>query len=153
MVRTKYMIPRKEEGIACAMATELNISPKHAIEIASFIKRMNADDAITYLEQVRKLKKAIPFRRFKRNVAHKRGLKKLSAGRYPTKAAGEYIRLLNSVKKNAEYIGLDIGSLKIVHIAANRGRPFTSFFPRAMGRGTPKKRETVNLEVIVKEVS
>jgi large subunit ribosomal protein L22 len=36
---------------------------------------------------------------------------------------------------------------------ANRGRCHEGFFPRAMGRATPKKRETVNIEVIVKEVA
>ena len=153
MVRTEYMTAIGGENTARAMATELDISPKHAIEIASLLRKMNADDAIEYLNQVVTLKKAVPFRRFKRNVAHKHGLVATPSGRYPVKAAREYIRLLTSVKKNAEYIGLDTASLKIVHIAANRGRRFNSFFPRAMGRATPKRRETVNLEVIVKEVS
>lgn len=153
MVRTKYMTEMKADNTARAMATELDISPKHAIEIASFLRQMNTDDAITYLSQVVALKKAIPFRRFTKNVAHKHGLTKWPAGRYPIKAAQEYVRLLTSVKKNAEYIGLDTTALTIVHIAANRGRQFTGFFPRAMGRATPKRRETVNLEVVVREVS
>lgn len=153
MVRTKYMTEMKAENTARAMATELDISPKHAIEIATFLRQMNADDAINYLSQVVALKKPIPFHRFTRNVAHKHGLAKWPAGRYPTKAAQEYLRLLTSVKKNAEYIGLDTAALTIVHIAANRGRRFTGFFPRAMGRATPKRRETVNLEVVVREVS
>jgi large subunit ribosomal protein L22 len=153
MVRTNYSKEMSGEDTARAMATELDISPKHAIEIAAFLRRKNTDDAIAYLAQVRDLQKAIPFRRFKRNVAHKRGLPTVASGRYPVKAAKEYIRLLESVKKNAEYIGLDTGALKIVHITANRGRRTTGFFPRAMGRATPKRRETVNLEVIVREVS
>jgi len=153
MVRTNYMIELGGENTARAMATELDISPKHAIEIAAFLRRKNADDAIEYLTLVKDLKKAIPFRKFKRNVAHKHGISKVASGRYPVKAAKEYIRLLESVKKNAEYIGLDVTALKIVHIAANRGRRVTGFFPRAMGRATPKRRETVNLEVVVREVS
>ncbi len=153
MVRTNYSREMRGENTARAMATELNISPKHAIEIAAFLRRKNTDDAIIYLTQVRDLQKAIPFRRFKRNVAHKHGLSPVASGRYPVKAAGEYLRLLESVKKNAEYIGLDTGALKIVHITANRGKRTDAFFPRAMGRATPKRRETVNLEVIVREVS
>jgi len=153
MVRTQYSKEIRGENTARAMATELDISPKHAIEIAAFLRRKNTDDAIEYLTSVRDLKKAIPFRRFKRNVAHKRGLSPVASGRYPVKAAKEYIKLLESVKKNAEYIGLDTGALKIVHVSANRGRRITGFFPRAMGRATPKRRETVNLEVIVREVS
>lgn len=140
------------EEFARAKAHEVDISPKHAIEIARFIRRMNADDAIRYLEQVVDLKKAIPFRRFNRKVAHKRGLTKGCSGRYPEKAARAYLRVLASVKKNAEYTGLDAANLKIVHVAANRGRGFDSFMPRAMGRATPKRRERVNIEIIVKEV-
>ncbi len=73
-------------------------------------------------------------------------------GEYPVKASKVYIRVLESVKKNAEYIGLDADNLEIIHVSANRGRAQKSFFPRAMGRATPKVRETVNLEVVVREV-
>ncbi len=140
------------EGFARAKANELPISPKHAIEIANFIRFMRTDAAIDYLNQVVEKKKAIPFKRFNRNVAHRRGLQGWDAGRFPQKAAQEFIRLLESVGKNAEYSGLDTTKLKIVHVSANRGRRFEGYFPRAMGRATPKRRETVNLEVIVKEV-
>jgi large subunit ribosomal protein L22 len=50
------------------------------------------------------------------------------------------------------YIGLDADNLEIINVSANRGRAQKSFFPRAMGRATPKVRETVNLEVVVREV-
>ncbi len=141
------------DNIARAKANELPISPKHAIEIADFIKNKTTKEAIAYLEDVVDLKKAIPFKKFNRNVAHKRGLDKWDAGRFPVKASGSYIRLLKSAEKNAEYIGLDTENLKIVHVAANRGRAFRAIFPRAMGRATPKRRETVNIEVIVREVA
>jgi len=152
MARTGYTMQVEGEEFARAKANEVDISPKHAIEIARFIRRMNADDAIQYLEQVVDLKKAIPFRRFNKKVAHKRGLTKWCGGRYPEKAARAYLRVLASVKKNAEYTGLDAANLKIVHVAANRGRGFDSMMPRAMGRATPKRRERVNIEIIVKEV-
>ena len=141
------------EEYARAKAHEVDISPKHAIEIARFIRRMNADDAIAYLEQVVALEKAIPFRRFNKKVAHKRGLVKAAGGRYPEKAARAYLKVLASVKKNAEYTGLDAANLRIIHASANRGRGFDSFMPRAMGRATPKRRERVNIEIIVKEVA
>lgn len=152
MARVAYGTTIAGENIARGKANELPISPKHAIEIAQFIKRKRANDAIAYLEQVVIRKKAIPFRRFNRNVAHRHGLEGWDAGRYPKKASEAYIRLLESVKKNAEYIGLDTEKLEIVHAAANRGRAQKGFFPRAMGRATPKMRETVNIEIIVREV-
>jgi large subunit ribosomal protein L22 len=153
MARIDYSQKITGDNIAKAKANELNMSPKHSIEIATFIRHQRVNDAIAYLNEVVSLKKAIPFRRFNRNVAHKRGLPgNWDAGRYPVKASKAYIRVLESVKKNAEYIGLDPDNLEIIHASANRGRAQKSFFPRAMGRATPKVRETVNLEVVVREV-
>jgi large subunit ribosomal protein L22 len=153
MARIDYSQKISGDNIAKAKANELNMSPKHSIEIATFIRHQRVNDAIAYLNEVVGLKKAIPFRRFNRNVAHKRGLPgNWDAGRYPVKASKAYIRVLESVKKNAEYIGLDADNLEIIHVSANRGRAQKSFFPRAMGRATPKVRETVNLEIVVREV-
>jgi large subunit ribosomal protein L22 len=153
MARIDYSQKISGDNIAKAKANELNMSPKHSIEIATFIRHQRVNDAIAYLNEVVGLKKAIPFRRFNRNVAHKRGLPgNWDAGRYPVKASKAYIRVLESVKKNAEYIGLDADNLEIIHVSANRGRAQKSFFPRAMGRATPKVRESVNLEVVVREV-
>jgi len=153
MARTGYSTEIEGENVARAKANEVPVSPKHSIEIARFIRNMTTSEAKAYLADVVALKKPIPFKRFKRNVAHKRGLSKWPAGRYPVKAAEAYIRLIESVEKNAEYIGLDPASLRIEHVAANRGRGFRAFFPRAMGRATPKRRETVNIEIVVTEVA
>ncbi|MDV4342332.1 50S ribosomal protein L22 [Methanoculleus sp. YWC-01] len=153
MARTGYSAQIEGENVARAKANELPVSPKHSIEIARFIRKMTTTEAKAYLADVVALKKAIPFKRFNRNVAHKRGLQKWPAGRYPVKAAEAYIRLLESVEKNAEYIGLDVENLRIDHVAANTGRGLRAFFPRAMGRATPKRRETVNIEIVVTEVA
>ena len=154
MARTEYSQKVKGDTVAKAKANELNMSPKHSIEIATFIRHQRVNDAIAYLNEVVKLKKAIPFRKFNRNVAHKRGLPgNWDAGRYPVKASKAYIRILESVKKNAEYLGLDIENLEIIHVSANRGRAQKAFFPRAMGRATPKVRESVYVEVVVREVA
>jgi ribosomal protein L22(archaeal)/L17(eukaryotic/archaeal) len=152
MARTDYSQKIEGENIARAKANELPVSPKHAMEIARFIRNKKTGDAIEYLNLVVDQKKAIPFRKFNRNVAHKKGLEGWDAGRYPKKASLAYIKLLESVSKNAEYIGLDAGNLEIIHVSANRGRGIKAFFPRAMGRATPKRREMVNLEIVVREV-
>jgi large subunit ribosomal protein L22 len=153
MARTGYSTALEGDTLARGKANELPISPKHAMEIARFIRNKKTGEAVAYLEEVVAQKKAIPFRKFNRKVAHKRGLPGWDAGRYPKKASLAYIRLIHSVTKNAEYLGLDIENLRIVHVAANRGRGFEAFFPRAMGRATPKRRETVNIEIVVREVA
>jgi large subunit ribosomal protein L22 len=154
MARIEYSQKVRGDNMARAKANELSMSPKHSIEIAGFIRHQRVNDALAYLNDVVALKKAIPFRRFNRNVAHKRGLPgNWDAGRYPVKASKVYIRLLESVKKNAEYIGLDTENLEIIHASANRGRAQKAYFPRAMGRASPKLHETVNIEIIVREVA
>ena len=152
MARTGYSTPVSGETVARGKANELPISPKHAMEIARFIRNKKTGEAVAYLEEVISAKKAIPFRKYNRKVAQKRGLSGWDAGRYPRKASLAYVRLIHSVTKNAEYLGLDTGNLRIIHAAANRGRGFEGMFPRAMGRATPKRRETVNIEIVVQEV-
>ncbi|MBN2735305.1 MAG: 50S ribosomal protein L22 [Methanomicrobiaceae archaeon] len=152
MARTDYSLKMDGDKIARAKANELPCSPKHSIEIAKFIRGKTTKQAIAYLEDVVALKKAIPFKKFNRNVAHKRGLDKWDAGRYPVKASADYLKLLRSVEKNAEYIGLDTEKLEIFLVSANRGRRMRGVFPRAMGRATPKFAESVNVEIFVREV-
>jgi large subunit ribosomal protein L22 len=151
MARINYSKDIKGAQFARGKVNEAPISPKHAIEIGRFINGMNLVSAETYLQDVVALKKPIPFKRFNRNVAHKRGLDKWDAGRYPEKASRVYLKLLNSLKKNAEYDGLDTENLIIIHVSANRGMRRRGFMPRAMGRATPKDRESVNIEIIVEE--
>ncbi|MCZ2415940.1 MAG: 50S ribosomal protein L22 [Burkholderiales bacterium] len=149
MAKFDYSNQLTGKDIARGRVNEAPISPKHAIEIAGFIRGMKLDDAAAYLKDVVALQKPIPFKRFNRNVPHRKGL----AGWMPanaSKASRVYLRLLNNVK-NAEYNGLEGDQLCIVHVSANRGIRRRSFMPRAMGRATPKDRQTVNIELIVRE--
>lgn len=152
MARTEYS--QKFEGITYVRgkANELPISPKHAIEIARFIRHKKVNDMIDYLDLVIAAKKAIPFRTFRRNIAHKKDLPGCPSGRYPKKAAIAYKTLLLHLKKNAEFSGVDQENLEIIHSSANRGRTIKAFFPRAMGRSSPKHKESVNIEIVAREV-
>ncbi len=151
MARIAYSQNPAGENTARGKVNEAPISPKHAVEIASFLRGKKLDEAEAYLNDVVALKKAIPFKRFNRNVPHRKGLVGWDAGRFPQKAGRVYLRLINSVRKNAEYDGLETDKLRIIHVTANRGVRRRSFMPRAMGRATPKDRDTVNIEMIVRE--
>jgi large subunit ribosomal protein L22 len=85
------------------MGMELHISPKHAREICRTLRGMRANLARTYLEDVIALKRAIPFKRYRRNVAHRHGLVGWDAGRYPEKAAKAVLNVLDNALANAEY--------------------------------------------------
>ena len=136
---------------AKAMAYELNVSPKHCIEILREIRGKKLAVAKTYLEDVIAKKKSVPFKRFNRNVGHKRHQTGWDAGRYPVKACGEILTIIKNAEANAEYKGLDTDNMRVVHAASKKGRVTRGMMPRAMGRATDWNIETVTVEVVLGE--
>ena len=130
---------------------EKTISHKHAREIAVKIKGMSIDKARSYLEDVVRLKRAVPFRRYHNEVGHKSDTGVMS-GRYPQKAAGEFIKLLDNLESNAEYRGMDLDRLRIVNATVHKGRKIQRFIPRAMGRATPKIDILTHIELVAQEI-
>jgi len=139
------------ETTAKAMAYELHISPKHAFEICRAIKGKKVEDAEAYLEAVLEKRVAIPFKRHKKKVAHRSGLKKWYAGRYPVKTCAEILKLIRDARGNAEYKGLDPDAMRIWHVATKKGRTIRGIMPRARGRATPKNTDTVTIEMVLRE--
>jgi large subunit ribosomal protein L22 len=133
------------------MGHELHISPKHAREICRTLRGMKVKNAVPYLEDVIALKKAVPFKRYRRNVAHKHGLVGWDAGRYPEKAARAILEVLKNASGNAEYKGMEPDKMRIYHAGTLRGRLIRGWMPRAMGRATPKNTETVSIEMVLRE--
>lgn len=139
------------EKSAIASGRDLNISYKAACEICNFIRGMKLDEAIEYLEKVVKKDKPIPYTRFTGKIAHHRGIQGRAVVKYPVKASKEIIKVLKNVKANAEYKGLDISKLKLVHIAAMKGPILKRYTERAFGRSTPHNIQLVHIEVAVLE--
>jgi len=134
------------------MGMELHISPKHAREICRTLRGMRANLARAYLEDVIALKRSIPFKRYRRNVAHRHDLVGWDAGRYPEKAAKAVLIVLDNALANAEYKGMESDKMKIFHAGTLKGRTIRGWMPRAMGRATPKNTETVSVEMVLTEV-
>ena len=134
-----------------ASGRELNVSPKAAREICLFIKGRSVPKAKEYLEDVVLFKRSVPFRRYNKEVAHRRTSEKFHAGRFPVKTANSMIKLLDSLVNNADYKGIDPEKLKIIHAAAHRGRKIPGIIPRAFGRATPKENTLVHIEIIASE--
>lgn len=149
MARVKYAYqPKDELNAAKAMGYEMDISFKHAVEICRAIKGRKIDDAIAYLEDVVAMKRAVPFKNHKKKVAHRKGLEKWYAGRYPVKASREIIKVLRNLKANAEYKGLEVNRLVITHAQAKKGRVLKRYMPRAYGRATPRFKVLTTVEVV-----
>ena len=149
MARVNYAYKPKDDAKAAkAMGYEMPISFKHAVEICRAVKGKKIDEAMEFLEDVIEMKKAVPFKKYKKKVAHKAGLNKWYAGRYPQKAAKAILKILKNLEANAEYKGLEVERLKIVHAQAKKGRVLKRYMPRAYGRATPKFRVLTTVEFV-----
>ncbi|MEM1515411.1 MAG: 50S ribosomal protein L22 [Candidatus Bathyarchaeia archaeon] len=133
-----------------ASGRELRVSPKAAREICAAIKGMMLEEAKNFLRKVIVKEVAVPYRRYKKKIPHRRGLD--GAGRYPVKAASKILEVLENSEVNAEYKGLDIEKLKIIHASAYPGAKIRRYTPRAFGRATPKFETLCHVEIVLQEV-
>jgi len=102
--------------------------------ICRFIKNKSIDKAILDLEQVIKLKRAIPF---KGEIPHRKGM---MSGRYPVKASKLFINLLKGLKGNISVNNLDLDKTVIYFASANwASRPLRR-------EGRKAKRTSVTLK-------
>ncbi len=129
--------PKKTEAIA--HGSGIPASKKHSMYICSFIKNKKIDDAIFYLEEVTKLKRAIPF---KGEIPHRKGM---MSGRYPVNASEIFISLLKGLRGNVLVNGMDLEKTRIVTASA-------SWASRPMKREGRRAKRT-NVILIAKEVS
>lgn len=127
---------------------DVQISHKHAREICAAIRGMKIGKAKDYLREVAALKQPVAFRRYKKQVAHRSQLQGFHAGRFPVKAAEEFLRLLDNLEANAEYKGMDLERLAIIHAVAHQGPKIKRFTSRAFGRNSPKYNTLVHAEVV-----
>ena len=149
MARVKYAYkPEDETKAAKAMGYEMPISFKHAVELCRELRGKKVEDAVRYLEEVIEMKRVVPFRKHKKKVAHKSGLEKWYAGRYPQKAAKYLLKVLKNLEANAEYKGLEKDRLVIVHAQAQKGRVIVRYMPRAFGRATPRFQQLTTVEFV-----
>lgn len=135
-----------------ASGREVDVSPKNAREVCVAIKGRLLKDAKEYLEKVQEKEQSVPFRRYKRGGAHRSESPGFHAGAYPVKAAREVLSVLNNLEANAEFKGLDLDRLMIIHAAAQRGRLSKSYTPRSQGRSSPSFNTLVHIEVVGTEV-
>ncbi len=133
-----------------ASARERRISHKHARELARAVRGMRLEAATDYLGAVVRGERAVPFGRFKGQVGH-RSDPGVMAGRYPQKAAAEFLKLLENLESNAEYRGMDVERLRLVGAAAHKGVSVKRFIPRAQGRATPKNNVLTHVEIVARE--
>jgi large subunit ribosomal protein L22 len=137
-----------------AALREKDISHKHAREIALAIKGMSIERARDFLENVIAKHVAVPIRRYNNEVEKRYNIRDVFfSGRFPKKAAGEFLRLLDNLESNGEYKGMDLDRLKIISAVVHKGTKLERFTPRAMGRSSPKIDTLVHVELVAQEVA
>ncbi len=145
MTKYNYTVKQmEEENIAKAVGRALPISTKQSIEICAFIRKIPLEKAKKRLTDAINKKSAIPFKRFNDNMGHKKG--KIAAGRYPEKACGHILKLVEGVEANAQFKGLNTANLVISHICAHKAAR-----PWHYGRQRRRKTKRTNVEIVVKE--
>lgn len=151
MPKLGYTVEFAIGTMARAYGRELSISWKKSIELARALRGRTVEKAREYLEAVIALRQPVPFKRYKRWVAHK---SRHGPARYPVKAAKEFLRVLENAVANAEFTGKeDPDAMRIRVINAHRGSITKGFRPRAYGRSGPWNKDTVNLEIVLEEVA
>jgi len=130
----KKEVPKVKKSEVSARGINLPISTKDAKFVCRFIVKKRIGDAIRDLEQVETGKEAVPM---KGEIPHRKG-KGIASGRFPKKAAKNFIVLLKSLAANANEGSLDepIIAEAMANMAA---RPYGRF-----GR-TQKKRTHVKI--------
>jgi len=136
---------------AIASGRDLRISPKAAREICAYLRGMKLSQAKQVLENVVEKKQLIPYKRHKKEIPHRRGVPRFYTGRYPQKAAKEILKVLRQVESNAEFKGLTVDNLRVIHLAAQRARLIKKYIPRAFGRSSPYFDLLTHIEVAVEE--
>jgi large subunit ribosomal protein L22 len=129
--------------MARAYGTSLPISTRNAVEVCNHLRGKNIETAKNILDLAIKEKKAIPFRRYDKDVGHKPGT---GPGRYVVKTCFEIKKILESVQTNAQFKGLGTTNLKIIHLCANRAERNWHY-----GRHLRRKMKRTHIEVIVEE--
>ncbi len=136
------------ESVARARGIELPVSPKKTYEVMNAIRGLSVERARALLEDVVAERRAIPFRRYNQETAHKTGV---GPGRYPKKIARQLLQILANAESNAEYEGLDTDQLYVKVASCARGRIQKANMPRAHGRATQWNEQTTNVEIVVAE--
>lgn len=138
-----------------ASGRDLRISPKKAAEVCRELKGMKLEEARGVLEEVVSMRKMMPFRQHKKKLGHHANRLreyKWFAGGYPVKAAKHILAILKNAESNADYKGLDVEKLKIIHASVDLGPKLRRFTPRAFGRSSPKFEQLIRVQLVLEEM-
>jgi large subunit ribosomal protein L22 len=131
-----------KEVMARASSQNVSISLKKTVETAREVRGKKVSSVINFLEKVTEQEAVVPYRKYRAEMAHRRG-KGIDTGGFPVKVAQEILRLVKSAQKNATEQEI-AGDLYLLAISATKG---TNRYHA--GRYSGRKMKSTNLEVVV----
>ena len=151
MVKTKYTMDLTGKNIARGMLKNERVSWKTSVEMARFIKGMPLVKAEQYINDVMVKKRYLPLRRFNQEVPHRPGIERgIKTGKYPVNVSKAFLKLIDNVKNNADYKGLDVNKLRIIHASATKGLKLPKLLKTPNGLRLIH-RKSANIELIARE--
>ena len=129
--------------MARAVARDISISRKSGIEISKYLRGRTTKRAKTILEQVIALKEPVPYTRFTNGLGHRKG--HMASGRYPIKAAKEFLSLIKTAENNAQNKGLS-SELRIIHLSTQKASQQFHY-----GRQRRRLMKRAHVEIVVEE--
>lgn len=144
----------KESKIAKATMKNADASLKYSTEVCNQIKGMYVEKAIAWLTRIKNKEEYLPLKKYNKKVAHRKGNASngVKSGRYPQKVTQVFIELLESAKSNADFKGLDVEKLNIIHAFASMGISRMSYQSKGKIAGKARKRNATHIEIILSEV-
>ena len=155
MVKRNYQVELSGKKIAKAMIKNANVSLKFSAELIREIKGRRVDKAEAFLNRILEKKDFLPLRKYKKKVSHRRGDARsfTKSGRYPVKVAKIWLGLLQSVKANADYAGLDPDNLLITHAFVSQGYRRYSYQNQGRIGGKRRLKKAAHIEIAVREAA
>ena len=146
MAKYKYAADYNEDTQARAVGLDLGISVKHAVNVCNMIRSKPLARAKKMLEEVIAMERAVPYRRFKKDLSHRKG--DMTAGRYPVRVTKEMLTVIKSVEANAVNKGLNPSNLVIRSISAHKASNQWHY-----GRHRRRLMKRGHLEIVLEEAS
>lgn len=155
MVKRDYQIEaRRTHKLATARMANQRASLKYSVELMREIKGMRLERALQFVRNIREHKEHIPLKKYVRKMPHRKGraVSGTKTGKYAHGTVEIFARLLESVKANADYKGMDGKNLIITHAFASQGFARASYQNQGRIAGKRRKRKSAHLEIFAREM-
>ncbi|MBR9706905.1 MAG: 50S ribosomal protein L22 [Candidatus Diapherotrites archaeon] len=153
MAKRNFTTDIKGDNITRAKGINVAVSTKYSIELSREIRGKPVKKAEAYLNDIIEMKRFLPLRRFNKHVPHRAGSQGavVKSGRYPLNTAKAFLKMLDNLKANADYKGLNAENLRLIHVCANRGRSRYKTL-RTKTRMFRVATKATNIEMIAREM-